>query len=350
MKHKQSVRTGKYKAVCLLVMLVLLLAGCSDGTAGGIDPNAIEHNPNHAVSLLPSDEQGSSEGAGAESNRNQENGLPGDGSPQSGTEAGEINGSGGVDGNNENKGNIGTVDNNENTGTDLGTDKPDAEKNSGNAGDAGTPDDAANAEPEYVVVLDPGHGGQFSGAVHGLVEKDTVLKIALYAKAYLEEHYPQIEVKMTRETDKDFDSQLAKDLENRVQLGKEMGADVFVSLHLNASTAHNIRGAEVICPHREHVKTESFLLANCILDELTALGIKRRGIVTKNSNDMVDANGNPLEYYAINRHAANRDMVGIIVEHCFMDNEEDKLFLADEAALQRLGEADARGIAAYFGY
>ena len=160
----------------------------------------------------------------------------------------------------------------------------------------------------------------------------------------------QIEVKMTRETDKDFDAQLAKDLENRVQLGKDLGADIFVSFHLNASAAHNIRGAEVICPHREPVKEDAFLLANCILDELTALGIKRRGIVTKNSNDTVDANGNPVEYYAINRHAANRNMIGIIIEHCFMDNEEDKQYLADDAALKRLGEADARGIAAYFGY
>ena len=155
---------------------------------------------------------------------------------------------------------------------------------------------------------------------------------------------------MTREADKDFDTALAKDLENRVQLGKELGADVFVSFHLNASVAHNIRGAEVICPHREPVKEDSFLLANCILDELTALGIKRRGIVTKNSNDTVDSNGNPVEYYAINRHAANRNMVGIIIEHCFMDNEEDKQYLADDEALKRLGEADARGIAAYFGY
>ena len=80
------------------------------------------------------------------------------------------------------------------------------------------------------------------------------------------------------------------------------------------------------------------------------ISVFKRGIVTKNSNDMVDANGNPLEYYAINRHAANRDMIGIIIEHCFMDNEEDKQFIADDEALKRLGEADARGIAAYFGY
>ena len=334
MRRILSVRTKKQIVACLMLILWMLTSGCAGANTGMIDPNTVEHNPNQAVNQLPAEEPGSSGGEGSQQ-------------PEvSGTVSGEIDGNGGPDGANENIGGSGTVESNENTGTDSGVNKPDTETNSGNPGDA----TAEPIEPEYVVVLDPGHGGQFSGAVHGLVEKDTVLKIALYAKAYLEAHYPQIEVKLTRETDQDFDSQLAKDLENRVQLGKELGADAFVSLHLNASAAHNIRGAEVICPHREHVKTEAFLLANCILDELTALGIKRRGIVTKNSNDMVDANGNPLEYYAINRHAANRDMVGIIVEHCFMDNEEDKAFLADEAALQRLGEADARGIAAYFGY
>lgn len=210
-----------------------------------------------------------------------------------------------------------------------------------------TPD---KPEPTHIVVLDPGHGGIFTGAVYEQVEKEATLKIAVYAKEYLTANYPQLTVYLTRETDKEFDKELAKDLENRVQLGKELGADAFVSLHLNASAAHNIKGAEVLCPHRENVKTDSFLLGNCILDELAALGIRRRGITTRNSNDTVDANGNPVEYYAINRHSANRDMVGIIVEHCFMDHPEDMQYLADEEALRRLGEADARGIAAYFGY
>lgn len=303
MKQIRSVKIRKCIAVSLLLLLlVVLTAGCSSGNSTGvIDPNAVEHNPEQPVNPPHADEK--------------ENENPAEGNQQSGATDSTAEGQSG--------------------------------KGENSAGNEGT---AEPVEPEYVVVLDPGHGGRFTGAVYGLAEKDTVLKIALYAKAYMEEHYPKLEVKLTREEDKDFDAQLAKDLENRVQLGKEMGADVFVSFHLNASAAHNIHGAEVICPHRENVKTDSFLLANCILDELTALGIKRRGIVTKNSNDTVDANGNPVEYYAINRHAANRGMIGIIIEHCFMDNDEDKVFLADEAALQRLGEADARGIAAYFGY
>ena len=318
MKQKTSVNKEKYGIVCLLLLLAMLLAGCTNGNpAGSIDPNAVEHNPNQPVNVLLEDN------SGTEGNGQQE---------PSGAMTEET---AGTVGENENSGNA---------GANESTDKSDV---------INTPDNAGTAEPtepEYTVVLDPGHGGKFTGAIYGQVEKDVVLKIAAYAKAYLEEHYPQLEMKMTRETDQDYDPELAKDLENRVQLGKEMGADVFVSFHLNASGAHNIRGAEVLCPHRENVKTESFLLANCILDELAALGIKRRGIVTKNSNDTVDANGNPVEYYAINRHAANRDMIGIIVEHCFMDHEEDKQFIADDEALRKLGEADARGIAAYFGY
>lgn len=306
MKQKKSV------ILCLLlVFLVIMMTGCIQVTDfSGVDPNTVEHNPNQPLAGS-SDEQ-----AGTE---RQETVVEPEGTEPSGEQGTEDETSAG--GEEQNKNNL----------TSGETEK--------------TP------EPEYTVVLDPGHGGAFTGAVYGeLVEKDTALKIALYAKAYIEQHYPQLEVKMTRETDQDFDAVLAKDLENRVQLGKDMGADVFVSFHLNASSAHNIRGAEVICPHREPVKEDSFLLANCILDELTALGIKRRGIVTKNSNDTVDANGNPVEYYAINRHAANRNMIGIIIEHCFMDNEEDKQYLADDEALKRLGEADARGIAAYFGY
>ena len=310
---KMMQRKKKHIVICVaLISLMVLLTGCVQKISlNGIDPNTVEHNPNQSVN------------------------QPAEGL-QTGTEAVE------------------KVPEN-----DIATSPEGAEPSGGReTGENEAPDSGdgeikrdITVEPEYTVVLDPGHGGAFTGAVYdGLVEKDTALKIALYAKEYLEQHYPQIEVKMTRESDKDFDTALAKDLENRVQLGKDLGADIFVSFHLNASSAHNIRGAEVICPHREPVKENSFLLANCILDELTALGIKRRGIVTKNSNDTVDANGNPVEYYAINRHAANRNMIGIIIEHCFMDNEEDKQYLADDEALRRLGEADARGIAAYFGY
>lgn len=313
-----KVKQRKFVIVCcLLLFLAALMTGCVQATEfGGIDPNTVEHNPNQPVNRPAEGGDGTED-------------MPGLSQKDTVVDAEQP----------------------DQTGNQNAAEEPMSSVGDQNADASEGGEADIMVEPEYTVVLDPGHGGAFTGAVYGeLVEKDTALKIALYAKEYLEKNYPQIEVRMTREADKDFDTALAKDLENRVQLGKELGADVFVSFHLNASVAHNICGAEVICPHREPVKEDSFLLANCILDELTALGIKRRGIVTKNSNDTVDSNGNPVEYYAINRHAANRNMVGIIIEHCFMDNEEDKQYLADDEALKRLGEADARGIAAYFGY
>lgn len=278
----------------LLLMVVVMTSACSmKRETTEIDPNAVEHHPQEAITPAPTKAPVSEEPAADTEDLPKENSTP---------------------------------------------------------AEAPTPTPTV-APPEYVVVLDPGHGGKFTGAIYGgLVEKDVALKLALYTKEYLEEHYPQLIVHLTRETDMEFDAELAKDLENRVQLGKDLGADVFVSLHLNASVTHDVRGCEVICPHREHVKDDAAILANFILDELAGVGLKRRGIVTRNSNDTVDEHGNPVEYYAINRHAANRNMVGVIVEHCFMDNEEERVYLADDEALRRLAKADARGIASYFGY
>lgn len=201
---------------------------------------------------------------------------------------------------------------------------------------------------KYVVVLDPGHGGGYSGAVNGeLVEKELSLKIGLYIKEYLEENYEQIEVCLTRETDSALSGDIVEDLEMRAQFAQDMNADILVSLHLNASEAHNLSGAMAFISNRDNVTGESKLLADFILGELEALGLSNEKSRTRDSNDMVDENGDALDYYAINRHCAARDIPGIIIEHCFIDNETDLKFIDSEEMLKNLAIADAEGIAAY---
>ena len=83
-----------------------------------------------------------------------------------------------------------------------------------------TSTDADNETPPFsetaVVVIDPGHGGQFDGAVSGkLVEKELTLKVSKYLKEYLESNYSNVEVYLTRETDTEFSSSLKDDLEDR---------------------------------------------------------------------------------------------------------------------------------------
>ncbi len=210
-------------------------------------------------------------------------------------------------------------------------------------------DDGDRAGEEHIVMLDPGHGGPFSGAANGsLVEKELTLKIGLLVKEHLEENYPKIKVYMTREDDTVFSDDVAKDLEERCEYAKEVGAQILVSLHLNASPEHNATGANVYISHRPNVTDESKKLGKAILEELSGLGIENGGTHTRNSNDLYDDEGKVLDYYAINRHCAARDIPGVIVEHCYIDAEGDLKYIDSDEALERLACADAEGIASYF--
>ena len=132
-----------------------------------------------------------------------------------------------------------------------------------------------------VVVLDPGHGGSDGGAsANGLVEKNLTLKIAQYCKEELEK-YAGVTVYMTRSTD------VAVDLEERVQKAKNWGADVFVSIHMNSASAA-AQGAEVWYPNSSYnseIHNNGQKLASEIEKELVSLGLADRGVKIRNSQN-----------------------------------------------------------------
>ncbi|WP_029504825.1 N-acetylmuramoyl-L-alanine amidase family protein [Lachnoclostridium phytofermentans] len=203
---------------------------------------------------------------------------------------------------------------------------------------------------DIILALDPGHGGTFGGASYdGRNEKDLTLIVANYVKEYLEENYEGVQIVLTRTEDVTLSNDVKEDLEIRAQIAKDANADALISLHFNASEEHNQNGSMVFISHRDNVTNVSKLLAESILTELEGLGLKNHGTKTRNSNDMVDEEGKPLDYYAINRHCANRDIPGIIVEHCFMDHSNDKGYIDSEDDLKALAIADAEGIAKFYG-
>ena len=94
---------------------------------------------------------------------------------------------------------------------------------------AETPDSGGTVDA--VVVLDPGHGGSATGASYGGVqEKDLNLAIAKKVVPLLEA--AGVQVTMTRTTDKTVG------LYQRTDLANGLGADLFVSIHCNASTTN----------------------------------------------------------------------------------------------------------------
>lgn len=92
-----------------------------------------------------------------------------------------------------------------------------------------------------IVVVDAGHGGFDPGAQHkGTNEKDLNFKIAYtLMKDYFSSNVPDIKVYWTRTTDT-FIS-----LSDRAAFAKSVGADAFISLHMNSAKSSSANGTEV---------------------------------------------------------------------------------------------------------
>jgi N-acetylmuramoyl-L-alanine amidase len=90
-----------------------------------------------------------------------------------------------------------------------------------------------------IVVIDAGHGGKDPGAIgrRGLREKDVVLDIAKRLKKILESKYA-VKVYLTRNKDRFIE------LKGRAAYANKKNADLFVSIHANASRKRNIKGIE----------------------------------------------------------------------------------------------------------
>jgi N-acetylmuramoyl-L-alanine amidase len=90
------------------------------------------------------------------------------------------------------------------------------------------------------IVLDPGHGGRDPGAVGpgGSLEKSRTLEIALMARDMLRIRLPEVRVVLTRSSDEYVS------LGARTRLANRCRADLFVSIHCNASTNRDAWGHE----------------------------------------------------------------------------------------------------------
>ena len=208
------------------------------------------------------------------------------------------------------------------------------------------------AAQKYVIVLDPGHGGYDGGAenqngISSESESKLTLKIANYVKQELEKS-SQFVVYMTR-TD---DSYVG--LSERVNYAASKNADILVSLHLNSADSKTANGAEILVPrtgrYNSKVAENAGQLAQDILKKLVSLGLYNRGLVYRDSASGTKyPDGSTADYYAIVRQGLQAGIPSIIVEHAFISSTVDAKFLDSEADLQKIGRADAEGIAQYFG-
>ncbi|MEK6324049.1 MAG: N-acetylmuramoyl-L-alanine amidase [Acidobacteriota bacterium] len=101
-------------------------------------------------------------------------------------------------------------------------------------------DAKAAQSPIKRIVIDPGHGGHDTGTISagGMREKDLVLDVGRRLRAYIKNKYPEVEVIMTRDSDR-FVA-----LEERTAIANARRADLFISVHANASLSRAASGVE----------------------------------------------------------------------------------------------------------
>jgi N-acetylmuramoyl-L-alanine amidase len=119
------------------------------------------------------------------------------------------------------------------------------------------------------IVLDPGHGGKDPGAIGpgGLTEKDIVLSVAKKLAAKLRKEMG-IEVVLTRTDDRFIP------LEDRTAIANAQDADLFISLHMNAS------------PNGEAKGVETYFLDNTTDEASIRLAARENATSRKNISDL----------------------------------------------------------------
>lgn len=220
----------------------------------------------------------------------------------------------------------------------------------------------------FTVAIDAGHGGGDGGASRpgSMTESQINLKIAQYCKAYLEAN-SDINVYMTRSTDTYIS------VSDRPKLAKAAGADLVVSMHINASEKTSPSGVGVYIPHAFY-NTEMKQFASYIVNNNKAIGLGVWGdglFIWKSENETIyklDANGLPVDrlikgtdeynsytgtkiladYLGIIGGSTQRQMPSVLIEHGFISNASDRAFINKEANIKAMGEADAKAIITYY--
>jgi len=177
---------------------------------------------------------------------------------------------------------------------------------------------------KFSVVIDPGHGGPDPGAVGigGIRETDVVLEVSKIVKELLSEK--GIKVSLTRKSEVDLD------LPPRVSFANNIDADVFVSIHANASRGKrkDINGLETFY----YRGWKGRLLAKRIQKQILR--------VSPGSPDRGVKQG---RFYVIK----NTRMPAVLVEIGFLTGRLDARRLEKNSHRKRIAYAIAKGILEY---
>jgi N-acetylmuramoyl-L-alanine amidase len=194
------------------------------------------------------------------------------------------------------------------------------------------------------ICLDPGHGGRDGGKAQGHnYEKKYTLLLARETADLLQEQ--GFKVVMTRSNDE------AVELLERPQMASRRGADLFVSLHYNASETRSVHGVEVFCmaPPGMNSSDEGGGKSNHPVE--TGNAQDDRNVLLAYQLQKSITHSLPLEDLGLKRSHFEvlrlARMPAILIEGGFLSNSEDAKNIYDSAFRKRMARAIVDGIVAY---
>lgn len=216
-----------------------------------------------------------------------------------------------------------------------------------------------------IIMLDPGHGGKDPGAIGitGIKEKDITLAYARETKALLEAHGYQ--VYLTRNND------TFVKLGERRRKARAVKADLFISIHANASEINTARGSDVFVwgAHPNSERARKLALAENEADDVDGLpdvGNKNVNMVltdmmrTQTENDSARLGNYILKRFA--RYSKLRqgnvdkadfvvlrslDIPSILIELGFISNAQDEKLLMDRTFKRKMAASIADSVVQY---
>lgn len=125
-----------------------------------------------------------------------------------------------------------------------------------------TPLNKITEKNEWVVVIDPGHGGKDPGTLgKQSKEKDIALSISLKTGSYIEDRIEGVKVIYTRKTDEFIE------LYKRAEIANKSRADLFISIHCNGVNDRRIKGSETFTMglHKDQGNLEVAMKENSVI-------------------------------------------------------------------------------------
>jgi N-acetylmuramoyl-L-alanine amidase len=213
------------------------------------------------------------------------------------------------------------------------------------------------------VVIDAGHGGHDPGAHgNGITESELTLDVALRVQKLLQKQ-PGIDVVMTRDTD------VYIPLEERTAIANREGADLFLSIHANASRNPHARGIETyflnfaMSPEAEAVaareNANSAQAMHSLPEIVRAIALNNK---LNESRDLASTVQRSMVKRLAARNGAVKDlgvkqapfvvligavMPSVLAEVSFLTNKQDGAMLKSAAYRQHIAQALCDAILTY---